>query len=45
MPIVLSTKILDASQKRHLFAAGIDLVEYNAVQIKPYKTKFKQTRL
>ncbi len=34
MPLVLSTKILNPTQKRHLFAADIGLVEYNAVQIK-----------
>ncbi|MGX1022885.1 uroporphyrinogen-III synthase [Psychroflexus sp. MBR-150] len=34
MPLVLSTKILNPIQKRHLFAADISLVEYNAVQIK-----------
>lgn len=34
MPLVLSTKILSQAQKRHLFAAGIDLVEYNAIKIK-----------
>jgi len=35
MPLVLSTKILNSDQKRHLFAANLDLVEYNGVQIKP----------
>ncbi|RRO24308.1 uroporphyrinogen-III synthase [Flavobacteriaceae bacterium 14752] len=35
MPTVLSTKILNSRQKRHLFAANIGLVEYNAVEIKP----------
>lgn len=34
MPIVLSTKLLNPIQKRHLFNANIGLVEYNAVQIK-----------
>lgn len=38
MPTVLSTKVLNASQKRHLFASHIGLVEYNAVQIKSLKT-------
>ncbi len=37
MPTVLSTKILNPIQKRHLFAANIGLVEYNAVQIKALK--------
>ena len=41
MPLVLSTKILDASLKRHLFAANIDLVEYNAIQIKALKSDIK----
>ena len=43
MSLVLSTKILNASQKRHLFAAGIDLVEYNAVQIKPLEPNLKKS--
>lgn len=33
MPLVLSTKILSQAQKRHLFAADIGLVEYNALKI------------
>ncbi|NBC58643.1 MAG: uroporphyrinogen-III synthase [Bacteroidetes bacterium] len=34
MPTVLSTKILSPTQKQHLFAANIGLVDYNAVKIK-----------
>ena len=33
MSTVLSTKVLSPNQKRHLFAANIGLVEYDAVQI------------
>lgn len=33
MPLILSTKILTPTQKRHLFLANLSLVEYNAVSI------------
>lgn len=41
MPTVLSTKVLNTSQKQHLFAAGIGLVEYEALIIKKLDSKFE----
>jgi uroporphyrinogen-III synthase len=43
MPIVLSTKRLTPTQKKHLFLAQIGLVEYNAIQIKPIELKLNST--
>lgn len=41
MPTVLSTKTLSATQKNHLFNAGIGLVEYDALIIQALKTKIE----
>ena len=41
MPTVLSTKILNNSQKQHLFSSGIGLVEYEALKIKALKPNLK----
>jgi len=38
MPLVLSTKILTPTQKKHLFLANLSLVEYNAVSILELET-------
>jgi uroporphyrinogen-III synthase len=43
MPIVLSTKVLPLKLKRHLFAANIDLVEYNAIKIERLDINFPKT--
>lgn len=43
MPLILSTKVLPPKLKRHLFAANISFVEYNAVKIVPTDISFTKT--
>lgn len=43
MPLILSTKALPPKLKRHLFAADIGLVEYDAVKIVPAEVSFTKS--
>jgi uroporphyrinogen-III synthase len=43
MPLILSTKVLPANLKKHLFLSDIGLVEYDAVKIKPAETAFSKS--
>jgi uroporphyrinogen-III synthase len=43
MSLILSTKVLTATQKRHLFLANLSLVEYDAIRINPLTIELKKT--